>query len=111
MAHGALEFAVNGLTLAALEALESAAITLIFVRGSIFARLRSAGPGWWRELSSCAMCSGFWIGAGVYSLNISYMLDPWEAWFWLAALKNGALAAMVAFLLVRVLDALEKAAE
>lgn len=108
MARAALEFAVSGLVLLVLE---SAAITLIFVRGSIFARLRSAGPAWWRELVSCAMCSGFWIGAGVYTLDIAYFPDMWAAWFWFAALKYGALAAVTALLLVRVIDALEKAAE
>lgn len=89
--------------------LESAAITLVFTRGSIFARVRSVGPAWWRELASCAMCSGFWVGVALYTLDIGYFNGSWEAWFWFAAVKYGALAAAASLLLVRVLDALEKA--
>jgi hypothetical protein len=89
--------------------LAAAAITLVFVRGSIFAPLRSIGPHLWQELASCALCAGFWIGA------ILYFLHGEPAYFafssWLNVLGFGALTAAAALLLVRVLDALEKVAE
>jgi hypothetical protein len=97
-------------TLALLQALYCAAITLVFVRGSVFDWLRARGPGWWRELVSCALCSGFWVGAANYTLETAYFAD-FSGWFWFAALKSGALAAAASLLLVRVLDALESAAE
>jgi hypothetical protein len=34
-------------------------LTLVVVRGSLFARVRSV----WPSLFGCAMCSGFWVGA------------------------------------------------
>lgn len=82
---------------------QAAAITLVFVRGSIFERLRSAGPALWRELASCAMCAGFWVGAIWCVVSAGY--EP------LRCFATGALTAAAALLLVRVLDALEIAGE
>lgn len=107
MAHGALEFAVNGLILLVFE---SAAITLIFVRGSIFQRLRSAGPALWRELASCTMCSGFWIGLAWYAIS-AVSVHGYADFDARSCFGAGALSSGAALLLVRVLDALEKAAE
>lgn len=44
--------------------LESAAVTVVFVKGSIFKRLRENGPELWREFAACPLCAGVWIGAG-----------------------------------------------
>lgn len=87
----------------------AAAITLVFVRGSIFAPLRSRGPGIWRELASCALCAGFWVGAGVYTLDTAYFWSwhSWHSWLWFEALKHGALAAAAALFMVRALEVLE----
>jgi hypothetical protein len=93
----------------ALLVAESTAITLIFVRGSIFDWLRAAGPAWWRELASCALCSGFWIGGAWYAISrviaLGYANFDVARCFGAAALCSAA-----ALLVVRVLDALESAA-
>lgn len=46
-----------------IELLGATGVTLILVRGDLFARLRRA-PGL-RALLKCAMCSGWWVGVGV----------------------------------------------
>ena len=45
-------------------AVQAAAITIVFVRGSIFERVRDNGPRLWQELTSCPLCAGVWIGFG-----------------------------------------------
>jgi hypothetical protein len=87
----------------------AAAITLVFVRGSIFEPLRSRGPALWRELASCALCSGFWVGAILYFLRGEPAYFAFS--YWLNVLGVGALAAAAALLLVRVLEALESVGE
>lgn len=87
-----------------LFALQAAAITLIFVRGSIFERVRTRGPALWRELASCALCSGFWIGLAWFALA-SWPPRGFAALLW--CFGGAALSAAAALLLVRVLDALE----
>jgi len=42
----------------------SAAITVVFTQGTIFKFLRR-GPWLWRELASCALCTGVWVGMGM----------------------------------------------
>ena len=44
--------------------LAGVAITVVFVKGSIFERVRKSGPALWQELARCPLCAGFWIGAG-----------------------------------------------
>ncbi len=46
-----------------LSLLGAAGLTLLLVRGSVFARLRRA----WglRALLNCAMCTGWWVGCAV----------------------------------------------
>jgi hypothetical protein len=87
----------------------AAAITLVFVRGSIFKGLRSSGPALWQELASCALCSGFWIGAILYFLHGEPAYFAFS--YWLNVLGFGALTAVASLLLVLALDALEKAGE
>jgi hypothetical protein len=87
----------------------AAAITLVFVRGSIFEPLRSRGPKIWRDLASCALCAGFWVGAILYFLHGEPAYFAFS--YWLNVLGVGALTAAASLLLVRVLDALEKVAE
>lgn len=45
--------------------LYAVAATLWFWRGSIFARVRNAGPSVWRTLAACPLCSGTWWGWGI----------------------------------------------
>jgi hypothetical protein len=87
-----------------LLALQAAAITLIFVRGSIFEPLRSRGPALWRQLASCALCSGFWVGL-TWFLLASWPVRERATAMW--CFGGAAVSAAAALLLVRVLDALE----
>lgn len=41
---------------------EAVAITIVFVQGTIFRRLRESGPRLWQELAACPLCIGVWIG-------------------------------------------------
>lgn len=95
-------------------AIEAAAITVVFVRGSIFEPLRAHGPKLWRELVSCALCSGFWIGAVWRSLAL--WLDPrislqsFQGWVFAGSEITvvGALTGVSALLVVQVLDVLDR---
>lgn len=92
--------------MSALLVVQAAAITLVFTRGSIFDRVRNAGPALWRELAGCPLCAGVWIGAGWHVL--------WERGEPLStagqALAAGALAGVLALLASYVLDALDSLA-
>lgn len=84
-----------------ISVLFSVVITLVFVSGTIFAPLRKLGPAWWRELVSCALCSGVWIGGGM-----AYFADPSITgrgleWLGIAALSG--VAALVANLAIDLL--------
>ena len=87
-------------------ALEAAAITIVVTKGSIFKRLREMGPWFWRELSSCPLCAGVWIGAGWYL--VYQPLPPSSLQVAVDALATGAVTGVMAFLIARVLLALEK---
>lgn len=87
----------------------SAAITVVFVRGSIFNALRTRGPDLWKEFATCALCVGVWVGAGVAALA------HWRAGFQpgfpllFTCLALGATTGAAALLYVRVVDWLESA--
>lgn len=85
----------------------SAAITVVFTRGSIFAPVRERGPKLWRELSSCALCSGVWVGGGIAAASVrsAGIVSVFHVLFLAVAL--GSLAGCLSLLFVRVLDALE----
>ena len=50
--------------------LQAVAITIVFVRGSIFRWVRESGPALWREGASCPLCAGVWIGMILHGLNL-----------------------------------------
>ena len=88
--------------------LESAAITVVFVRGSIFKRFREIGPSIWRELASCPLCAGVWIGAG-WSLVRSALAGPIARVDVAAdALAAGAMTGALAMAFVLLLAVLDK---
>lgn len=96
-----------------LTALEAAAITVVFVQGTIFGSLRRHGPTWWRELVSCALCSGFWIGVAWYivrtwSLEMTELFRAAGPVFWLSAFVSGVMTAVIALFLVRLLELLDR---
>lgn len=83
---------------------ESAAITVVFAKGSIFKWLRSSGPEFWQELAGCPLCAGVWIGAG-WRLLHAPVVDSRVAW---DALASGAETGVLALLLVLLLALLDK---
>lgn len=66
---------MNWLTTVAL----GAAITVVFVLGSIFRKIRSAGPTLWQEFASCGLCVGVWVGIGVRLILEGLPETPAEA--------------------------------
>lgn len=95
---------------APLLVLFSAAITVVFVKGSLFDPLRARGPKLWRKLAACALCSGVWVGAAATAAAVR-----WEGFHGalpppLEILGVGALTGVSALLYVRVTDWLDSAA-
>jgi hypothetical protein len=81
--------------------LQAVAITLVVTEGSIFARLRTFGPKLWRDLVSCSLCLGTWVGMGLYMVQVF----TWP-WTWRASIEvlgfgcvSGVLALMGAQLI------------
>lgn len=96
-----------------LDVLTAAALALVFVRGSIFDIFRRRGPAWWRELAGCALCAGFWAGAGWHLFEV-WQLHGWNFHVQTVAASSfacGVLSAVLALSVVRVWDWLEAAAE
>jgi hypothetical protein len=85
----------------------SAAITVVFTRGTIFNALRTHGPDLWRELVTCSLCSGVWVGAGVTWLAARYLGFRTDFPLLFTMLGLGSLVGCVAMLFVRVVDWLE----
>lgn len=48
----------------------SAAITVVFTRGSVFDAVRSRGPELWRDLAGCPLCTGVWVGGALEALQV-----------------------------------------
>jgi hypothetical protein len=100
----------------AVTVLFSAAITVVFVRGSIFSPLRSHGPDIWKEFAACALCVGVWVGAGATALSTLYSPGTLVLFRELglpllfAALGVGSLTGATALLYVRAIDWLEVSA-
>ena len=88
----------------------SAAITVVFYKGSIFDPLRQHGPELWRDLAMCPLCSGVWIGGAVTvgSCVQTAVLSWFHVLFLAVAL--GSLTGCIALLFARVSDWLESAA-
>ena len=90
--------------------LAAAAITIVFVRSSIFKRVREGGPALWQELAACPLCAGVWIGAG-WRVTLAFALEratrPEPPELALQALAVGAMTGVLALgcqLLLAVLD-------
>ena len=48
--------------------LVSYGLTQILVYGKIFDKVRPK-EGWWGQLLSCSMCTGFWVGGFLWLIN------------------------------------------
>lgn len=90
-----------------LTVLEAAAITVVFTQGTIFSKVRSRGPALWRELLSCPLCLGWWLGSGSQGLQIALGRADlgWDAP--LHVVGAGALSGALALLYRRVTDWLD----
>lgn len=88
----------------------SAAISLVFVRGSIFSRIRTAGPDLWKEFATCPLCVGVWVGAGATVLARFRGILLLDIPLIFLSLGVGCTAGALALLYVRLIDALESAA-
>lgn len=91
----------------------SAAISVVFTQGSIFEPLRKHGPKLWRELASCALCSGVWIGSAMFVLLSDFLVlsefphaayKLWIAREIVAMLGAGSLSGCVAVIFVALWD-------
>lgn len=72
---------------------EAAAITLLFVQGSIFRPLRERGPALWRELAGCPLCLGFWVGLFGAVLHLGPPQDLHSLWkTWALGALSGVIA-------------------
>ena len=85
--------------------LQAVGITIVFVRGSIFKRLRESGPALWREGSSCPLCAGIWIGAAWRTIRLP---EPFRLELALDCLGFGALVGTVSLLVYFIISVLDK---
>ncbi len=91
----------------------SAAITVVFTEGSIFKVLREHGPKLWRELVSCALCSGVWIGTAMWLLSAGFPHagdSQAKALYAVTALGTGCLTGCLALLFVLIWEKLDQKA-
>lgn len=90
----------------------STAVTLVVIQGTLFDRLRGPEmPRLLRELLSCALCLGVWVGMGVWVLSSRdpSLLDHLPSWagFGGETLGFGALTGVSALTVHRIWDALD----
>ena len=88
------------------HALEAAAITLVFTKGTIFRPLREAGPPFWRELAACALCAGAWIGFAWRLLRVRPVAPILE--LAVDVLASGAVTGVLALFASLVLSLLDR---
>jgi hypothetical protein len=81
----------------------SAAIAVVFTRGTLFQGLRERGPQLWRELAACPLCSGTWVGM----LSAAAVLGVGDFPSAFRALGAGAAAGCTALAFDLAWDALE----
>jgi hypothetical protein len=89
-------------------------ITFILTRAGIFLWLRERGPKTWREFISCPLCTGFWVGFVLSSVDLWLYKRPihWEIGLIRPALQAvgvGALTGLAALLVACVIDWLDAA--
>jgi len=91
----------------------SAAIAVVFTQGEIFKFLRR-GPWIWRELASCALCSGVWLGAGMYLLFYGFPHAGGDLWTIATSVARvlgvGSLSGCVALIFVSIWEKLDERA-
>ena len=91
--------------------IQSVALSVVFHKGTIFRHLREGGPALWREMASCPLCSGVWIGAGWFLLRTalaSGVAALRSTSILLDALVAGALTSVLSLAVVLLLALLNK---
>jgi hypothetical protein len=86
--------------------LQAICITLVVTEGSIFSRLRTFGPALWRQLVSCSLCLGTWVGMVLYVLHALPI-----GWSWrlgVEVLGFGCVSGVFAFLGAQLIACLDR---
>ncbi len=79
-----------------------AGLTQILVYGKIFDKIRPT-QGWFGELLSCTMCTGFWSGVFLWSLNHYTELFTFD-YSPVTGLFLGCLGSLVSYVLSTIFD-------
>ena len=77
-------------------------MTQILVYGKIFDKIRPT-QGWLGELLSCSMCTGFWVGLFLWSINAYTTLFSFD-YSIVTGLLLGSLSSGVSYALGTVFD-------
>jgi len=86
--------------------LQAVCITLVVTEGSIFSRLRTFGPALWRQLVSCSLCLGTWVGGLMYVATHGISVADWRSW--LQVLGFGCVSGVFAFLGAQLIACLDR---
>jgi hypothetical protein len=89
--------------------LQAVAITLVITEGSVFARLRTFGPTLWRQLISCSLCLGVWVGMAMYAANIAWTYPVMFKWpEAVEMLGFGCVTGVLAFMSAQLIACLDR---
>ena len=80
----------------------AAGMTQILVYGKIFDSIRPKS-GWFGQLFSCSMCTGFWVGLFLWSVNTFTTLFTFDYSF-VTGLFLGCLGSLVSYVFDAVFD-------
>lgn len=83
--------------------LVAASVSIVLTHGSIFQFFREHGPTLWRDLLSCPLCAGVWIGAGAHVL-MTGISGPWTLLRAATVLGVGCATGVTASFLSHLLD-------
>ena len=82
--------------------LSSFGLTQILVYGKIFDKIRPT-QGWMGELLSCPMCTGFWVGLFLWSINSYTQLFSFDE-SPVTAILLGCISSATSYVLAMVFD-------
>lgn len=82
--------------------LACAGLTQILVYGKIFDKIRPTS-GWFGELLSCPMCTGFWAGLVLWALNGFTTLFTYD-YSLVTAVLLGCVGSLVSYILNMIFD-------
>ena len=82
--------------------LAAAGMTQILVYGTIFNKIRPT-KGWLGQLFSCSMCTGFWVGLFLWSVNAFTTLFTFD-YSLVTGLFLGCVSSLVSYVVDAVFD-------